>query len=383
MSLYVLKFGGSSVATPTRIKHVSEIVSKLVSEGHRVVVVTSAMQGVTNQLIDLTKSFSDSSFNREYDAVVSSGEQVAAGLLALSLNSIGLKAKSLNAWQVPIKITGEFSNATISDVDEKKLINDINHGIIPVITGFQGISKNGDIKTIGRGGSDATACAVSKAIDADECLIYTDVDGVYSADPRIVLSSKRILEVSYGEMIELATNGAKVLQAKSTLIAKQYEVNLRVLSSFSEGTGTKITKKTDYVSKHNIAGIAHDLNLFLLKFSDFIDFKDILEKTRQFEPILLSTDSFLFPKSSKSELKSLLNNLDFSFDIDNDIGVVTIVGEGIGKNEFILDNIKSNAENYSLKIKEISISKISISVIVPFQQTELFVNILHKCFFED
>lgn len=383
MSLYVLKFGGSSVATPTRIKHVSEIVSKLVSKGNRVAVVTSAMQGVTNQLVDLTKSFSEYSFNREYDAVVSSGEQVAAGLFALSLNSIGINAKSLNAWQIPIKITGDFSNATISDIDEKKLMNDIDNGVIPVITGFQGISENGEIHTIGRGGSDATACAVSKAINADECLIYTDVDGVYSADPRIVLNSKRISEVSYDEIVKLASHGAKVLQAKSTLIAKQYEVNLRVLSSFSDGIGTKITKKTDYVSRYKIAGIAHDLNLFSVKFSDFINLEDILEKTKQFEPILLTGGSFLFPKSFQNEIKSALHNFGFSFEIDNDIGVVTIVGKEIEKNNFVLNNIKSNIKNHSLNLKEISISEMSISIIVPFQQTEFLVNILHGYFFED
>ncbi len=381
MSLYVLKFGGSSVATPARINHVSEIISKIVSNGNRVVVVTSAMQGTTNRLIDLAKSFTDTTFNREYDAVISAGEQIAAGLLAMSLNSLGYSAKSLNAWQIPIKTTNNYSNAEISEVNKNRILEEVGNGVIPVITGFQGISEDFDICTIGRGGSDATACAVANSINADECLIYTDVDGVYSADPRIVLNAKKIQEVSYDDMIELATWGAKVLQAKSTLIAKKYNVNLKVLSSFSEGLGTKISEKTKYISDNNITGIAHNLELSLLFFKNKKNHLDILTLMKPFNTINLG-DVFLIHKISQASLKTFLEEKSTQFEIDNDIGVVTIVGD-FRHNNVILNRISEIAFKNEIILKHNLFSTNSVSLITPFQQTENFVNLLHKEFFEN
>ncbi|MDR1391112.1 MAG: aspartate kinase [Holosporales bacterium] len=382
MSLYVLKFGGSSVATLARIKHVAEIITEFVKKGNRVAVVTSAMYGVTNHLIDLTKSFSDSSFNREYDAVISAGEQIAAGLLAMCLNSVNVRAKSMNAWQIPIEVTGEFSNAEISNINTEPIMEEIDKGIVPVITGFQGISRLGDIHTIGRGGSDATACFVSSAIKADECFIYTDVDGVYSADPRVVLSSKKIPEISYDEMVELASFGSKVLQAKSALIAKQCEVNLRILSSFSIGEGTRITKKTEYVSKYNIAGIAHNSNMFLIKFENGNIHKKVFEKTKQFNPIALETGSLLFNKLFQNEIKAILSLLPHSSGFDNDIGVVTMIGKEVSKDDSIIEFIRLEIEKKHINLKELSSSGMSVSFVVPFQQTEFFINLLHQCLFE-
>lgn len=380
MALYVLKFGGSSLATPARIKHVSEIISKLISNGNRVVVVTSAMQGTTNRLIDLTKSFSDTTFNREYDAVISTGEQIAAGLLAMCLNSIGYPAKSLNAWQILIKTTGNYSNAEISEVNKNKILEEVEKGIIPVITGFQGISENFDICTIGRGGSDATACAIANSINADECLIYTDVDGVYSADPRIVLNAKKIHEISYDDMIELAIWGAKVLQAKSTLIAKKYNVNLKVLSSFSEGSGTNVSNKTEYISNHNITGITHNLELSLLSLKNKKNHSDILNLIKPFNIINLG-DEFLIPKASQTDLKALLAEKTINFEIDNDIGVTTIVGN-FKFNKDILNKVSEITKKYEIILKRTLTSISSISLITSFQQTESFVNLLHKEFFE-
>lgn len=380
MSLYVLKFGGSSVATPARIKHVSEIISKIVSAGNRVAVVTSAMQGTTNRLIDLAKSFSDTTFNREYDAIISTGEQVAAGLLAMSLNSIGFPAKSFNAWQIPIKTTNNYSNAEIIEVNKDKILKEIELGIIPIITGFQGISENFDICTIGRGGSDATACAIANTIKADECLIYTDVDGVYSADPRIVLNAKKIQEVSYDDMIALATWGAKVLQTKSTLIAKKYNVNLKVLSSFSEGSGTQVSKKTKYICQNNITGIAHNLELSLLSFKDEKNHSDILTLIKPFSTIDLG-GLFLIHKASQTDLKIFLEEKLVQFEIDNDIGITTIVGN-FEFNNTILDRILEISKANNITLKHKFCSQNSISLITPFQQTENFVNLLHKEFFE-
>lgn len=384
--LYVVKFGGSSVATTARIKHVSDIVSKLVLKGNRVVVVTSAMQGVTNQLIDFTRVFQESPVNREYDAIISSGEQVAAGLLAMCLESMGVKSKSFVSWQIPINVDGIFSNAFIDSVDRSKILDSLENGITPVIAGFQGISKNGDIMTIGRGGSDATACAISHAINADECFIYTDVDGVYSADPRIVLNSKRLKEISYNEMIELASNGAKVLQSKSVLIAKNCNVKLRVLSSFQDDDGgeTMVTNETVYIPKDkNIAGVAHNMGLSKATIFGINDAGLILSKINSPELISINGDSlsFLFPKTSLLDVKSIIEKNNLLFEIDNDIGVVSIVGSGIKTDNSILNIAISIISANGIKLKQITVSEISISIVVPLGQTNISLNLLHEKFF--
>ncbi|GHT89164.1 hypothetical protein FACS1894113_3480 [Alphaproteobacteria bacterium] len=279
MALYVLKFGGSSVATTARIRKSAEIVANVRNRGHLVAVVTSAMQGVTNQLIDVAKAFCDSFVNREYDAIISSGEQVAAGLFALCLGSIGISAKSMLGWQIPIRTSGFFSQGFISSVNKDVILNEIlTNGTTPVIAGFQGISDENEIMTIGRGGSDATACAVSCAIGADECFIYTDVDGVYTADPRVVLNSKRLTQISYDEMLVLASLGAKVLQDKSVCIAKQCGVKLRVLSSFSEGGETIVTNETTYQNDRKIAGIAHNTSVCIINISGDFNGSELTER---------------------------------------------------------------------------------------------------------
>ena len=381
MSLYVLKFGGSSVATTARIKNVADIVSGFVKKRDRVVVVTSAMQGVTNNLIELTKAFSDSPFNREYDAVISSGEQVAAGLLALALNSSGFKAKSMNAWQLEIKTKGEYSESEIIGVDEKTIFQELDYGIIPVVTGFQGISKDRDICTIGRGGSDATACSIARAIGADECLIYTDVDGVYTADPRVVLNAQKLSEISYDDMIELASWGAKVLQTQSVIIAKEYGANLRVLSSFSDGAGTNVSKRTKHVLKHQIVGIAHNFDYFTLRVEDHKKAKELIGSF-----IAEDFGSFLISKNFQNEAKEILTEKGIDFEIDNDVGLVTIVRDLNGESSIekeTLGFIDKAIENINVQNPDIIIRNRSISIRVPFQQTIPFVNELHKLFFDE
>lgn len=372
MSLYVLKFGGSSVATTARIKHVAEIVANFVQSGHRAVVVTSAMQGVTNQLIELTKAFSDLPINREYDAVISSGEQVAAGLLAMALNSENINAKSMNAWQVPIYTNGNHSDAAIAQVSAKKIFELLEQGIIPVITGFQGISKNNDICTIGRGGSDATACAVAKTINADECLIYTDVDGVYTADPRIALNARKLEMISYDEMIELASWGAKVLQTKSIQIAKEYDVNLRVLSSFAEGNGTEIAHQTQYVLANQVAGIAYSLDYFAV-YSALDELKLLVNPfhsmIREYDEIIL------IPKTLQTKIQTIISTNRVSTEIDNDIGTVTVVC----KSSNFVDAIISENDFYdTYGIKFIITSACSKTIVVPYQQTIPLMTALHE-----
>lgn len=373
MSLYVLKFGGSSVATPARIRHVAGIVAKFIEAQHQVVVVTSAMQGVTNQLIELTKSFIDSPINREYDSIISTGEQVAAGLLASALISIGIPSVSMTAWQIPIKVSGPYSDAHILDVDRSRILGTIKQGRVPVVTGFQGISDQGDICTIGRGGSDATACAVAKFINADECLIYTDVDGVYTADPRIVLGAQKIDEISYDDMVELSTWGAKVLQAKSTLIAKDYNVKLKVLSSFSDfciDAGTKVSDQTMHVLEDGITGVTYDLGYFAICGKDTHNFANRFKS-------FYSTDQgdlfYLVPKTIQSEVSSGEQEAI----VDNDIGVVTVVGDFSGNSSSRIDDVISDGgfeEKGTIK------SDRAFSIVTQFQQTVPLVNKLHEIF---
>ena len=372
MSLYVLKFGGSSVATTTRIKHVVEIVASFVRQRHQVVVVTSAMQGVTNQLIELTETFSNSPINREYDAVISTGEQVATGLLAMALNSEHIPAQSMTSWQIPIYVQGEHSDAGITRVYSEKILALLEKGIIPVITGFQGISENDDIYTIGRGGSDATACAVARAVNADECLIYTDVDGVYTADPRVVLHALRLDEVSYDDMIELASWGAKVLQTKSTQIAKDYDVKLRVLSSFADGGGTQITRSTKYTLQYDVAGIAHSMDCFAIYFE--------AENSKKFlQPFALMIRDYaevmLIPKILQTEIQTIISDNGITAKIDNDIGIVTVVCKNP---DFVSDIFARNGIYDKHEVKHTLIHEHSMTFIVPYQQTIPLVTTLHE-----
>ena len=395
MKLYVIKFGGSSVATIARIRHAAEIVLKHVLNGSKVVVVTSAMQGVTNQLIDLTKGFQESSIDREYDSVISSGEQVSSGLLAMCLCALGVSAKSRQGWQIPIKTTGVFSNAYIKSIDKKVLMDDVMAGVIPVVAGFQGISEDGDITTIGRGGSDATACALAYALNADECLIYTDVDGVYTADPRIVLKSQRLKEISYDEMLTLASSGARVLQSRSVVIAKQCNVKLRVLSSFSESGETIVTNDTIYIPKDKkITGIAHNANMSKADvYGENLNIAELLNsiyKNKASIDLISGMEfdserlSFLFPKAMISVVRQILDSVEgASYEIDNDIGVVTIVGSAIKTDQSILPDIISTLSKNHIKMKQISVSELSVSIVVPFLQLEFIVNELHELFFGD
>ncbi len=299
MSLYVLKFGGSSVANIERMKHVSNIIAKFIYNGHSVVVVTSAMKGVTNNLVTTARQISID-IDREYDAIISTGELVAAGMLARTLQTTGIPAVSLSASQIPIYADGSYGNGKVTHIKTSKLLSLVNDGVVPVVTGFQGITNVGDVITLGRGGSDATACALTYFLDADECFIYTDVEGVFTADPHIALNAQLIPEISYDEMLELSFWGAKVLQYQSVEIAKKYNIKVRVLSSFTNGVGTLIQKTTDTP----IFGIAHSSNYNL-----------VTTDTYNTQFIKVAHNLYLVPK-----------DIEINGDIDVDIGTVTVVG---------------------------------------------------------
>ncbi|MBQ9441160.1 MAG: aspartate kinase [Alphaproteobacteria bacterium] len=373
MSLYVLKFGGSSIATLQRISNVANIITDLKKRGNNIIVVTSAMQGITDKLLNYTKQFVvnsyENSYYRECDAVVSCGESIAAGILSLALQSEGIMAKSFNSWQIPIEASTNYSNATITNVNTKLLFDAISDNIIPVITGFQGLTKNNDIVTLGRGGSDATACALAYYTNADECYIYTDVSGVFTADPRVVTNAKLLKYVSYDEMIELAKYGAKVLQYKSVLLAKHYNVKVRVLSSFlNDDCSSLVTTKTNYINNKNIAGIAHSNDYVLLRTK--ININNIISK---YETININNFNYLVKKSIVNNIANLLQ--ENTYTMDNDIGTITIVGSNINS---IIDELTQLLIDNNISIKYININNISITYIVYVLHTEAALNILHK-----
>lgn len=262
MSLIVQKFGGTSVATIDRICNVANIIKENIDKGNKIVAVTSAMAGVTNKFISYVDELNTSEGDPEYDSVVSSGELITSGLLSLALKNIGVKARSYAAWQIPIKTSDAYSQALIEKIDPINLNQDIYSNIVPVICGFQGINAMGRITTLGRGGSDLTAVAVSSALKADLCEIYSDVDGVYTVDPNLYPNAHRINELSYLEMLEMASQGAKVLQERSVDYALKNNVTIRVASSFIKNPGTIIAQN---ISTKTFAGIAVTTNLSQIK----------------------------------------------------------------------------------------------------------------------
>jgi aspartate kinase len=270
MALIVHKYGGTSMGSTERIRSVAKRVAKWVRAGHKLVVVPSAMSGETNRLLALAKEVSPEKATpqtmRELDAIASTGEQVSVGLLALALQAEGMQAVSYAGWQVPIKTDSAYTKARIASIDDQRVMADVNAGKVVIITGFQGIDDAGHVTTLGRGGSDTSAVAVAAALKADECLIYTDVDGVYTTDPRIVPEAKRLKTISFEEMLEMASLGSKVLQIRSVEFAGKYRVPLRVLSSFTPWdidlaeeaqSGTLITFEEDeHMEQAVVSGIA-------------------------------------------------------------------------------------------------------------------------------
>ncbi|MDR2074612.1 MAG: aspartate kinase [Holosporales bacterium] len=364
MSTYVLKFGGSSVATVARIENVTSIIQNLHEKGHRLIVVVSAMQGVTNQLLALARNFTDTNYNRESDVIISTGEQVSSGLLALCLQKRGISAKSLQGWQIPIVTESLFGESSIKSVSTDLLLGG---NIIPVISGFQGISENNEITTIGRGGSDASAVAVANAVMADECFIYTDVDGIYTADPRIVLNAQKLQCISYEEMAELSFYGAKVLQHKSVNLAHDHNVKLRVLSSFSsDGVGTIV----DNLDPKEITGIAHNISSILIETEKISEFIKIFEQ-RNINFIKLSHKQVIVDKSHKADIQDIMQRSGADVKFDENIGVITVVGQR--------NNIQLSK---NIHVKYRRVSERSSSIVVPFQQTEIAIVEIHRKLFQ-
>ena len=403
MSILVQKFGGTSVANPERIKAVAEKVAKFSSQGHKIVVVVSAMSGETNKLIKLAQEMMSSPEPREMDTIVSTGEQVTGGLTALALINLGIKAKSYTGHQVKILTNKSHTKARIENIDSKIIKKDLNEGFVVVVAGFQGSDIEGNITTLGRGGSDTTAVALAASLMADECQIYTDVDGIYTTDPRVVPEARKLDSITFEEMLEMASLGSKVLQTRAVEFAGKYKVKLRVLSSFqSSGEGTIITfEDKKNMEEPIISGIAFnrdEAKITILGVPDMpgiayqilgpvaesnIDVDMIIQNVGQDG---LTDFTFTVHQDDMKKTLAILNEKvkdhvkAREISGDNKIAKLSIVGVGMRSNVGVASKMFRTLAEEGINISTISTSEIKISVILEEKLLDNAVNSLHKVF---
>jgi aspartate kinase len=405
MALIVQKYGGTSVGSPERIKNVARRVAKWKSQGHQLVAVVSAMSGETNRLIGLAREIQANPDPRELDVVVSTGEQVTIGLLCMALKELGLKARSYTGGQVRILTDSAFTKARIVSIDEDRMRADLNDDCVIVVAGFQGVDEAGNITTLGRGGSDTTGVALAAALSADECHIYTDVDGVYTTDPRIVPEARRLSTITFEEMLEMASLGSKVLQIRSVEFAGKYKVKLRVLSSLEElgqeGPGTLITFEEDIMMERPIiSGIAFnrdEAKLTVLGVPDrpgiaYQILGPISEANIDVDMIIQNvghdgmTDfSFTVPRGEFAKATQILEQVRGHIGAreiagDNKTAKVSVVGVGMRSHVGIASKMFRTLAEEGINIQMISTSEIKISVVIDEKYLELAVRVLHKAF---
>ena len=396
--IIVQKFGGTSVGSVERIDAVAEIIKKA-SQSNRIVVVVSAMGGETNKLVNLAKNFSDNPDKREFDALVATGETVSSALLAMALHSKGLKAKSYSASQISMRTTDTFSKAKILDVDAKKILEVLEEDTIPIITGFQGITETGDVTTLGRGGSDTTAVAIAAQVKAERCDIYTDVDGIYTTDPKIVPNAKKLDSITMEEMLELAGQGAKVMQTRAVEFANKYEVPVRVLSSFNEGTGTLISLKEDTMENALVSGIASQKNQVKFTLHGVGDipgtaFKilgPISDAEVEVDVIVqnVSVDGktdFTFTVSSEDQgtvnkVIQEMNDVEYKeLIVNSDIAKVSLVGVGMRSQAGVASRAFKALSEKDVNIQIICTSEIKITMVIDESLVDKAVKVLHEEF---
>jgi aspartate kinase len=406
VSLIVQKYGGTSMGSPERIREVAKRVARFARDGHQLVIVPSAMSGETNRLIALAKELNPDPSPRELDVIASTGEQVSIGLLALALQALGLKAKSYTGWQVPIVTDAAYGKARILGIEDRNIREDLEAGHVVIVAGFQGIDDDNNITTLGRGGSDTTGVALAAALKADECQIYTDVDGVYTADPRIVPEARRLDTITFEEMLEAASLGSKVLQIRSVEFAGKYQVKLRVLSSFTDvnstDMGTLITFEEDEnMEQAIISNVAHnrdEAKITVLGVPDrpgiaFAILGPIAEANIDVDMIIQNastegmTDfSFTVHRNEYARAKKILESKvkpaiqARGIEGDDHIAKVSLVGIGMRTHAGIAAKMFGALANEGINIQMISTSEIKISVLIDEKYTELAVRALHKAF---
>jgi aspartate kinase len=396
----VLKFGGTSVGTIERVQHVANIIQKEHSAGNKIIAVVSAMSGKTNELINLAKDISEEFDKRELDVLLSSGEQITSALLAGALVKLNINAKSWLNWQIPILTEGEHSNARIINMNIKKINNFLNENGIAIIPGFQGISKNGDVTTIGRGGSDATAVAVAKLFNADTCEIYTDVDGVFSTDPNKIPVAKKIDKISYDEMLELSSLGAKVMQSSAVQTAMMYDIPLEVRSTFTDRKGTKIFDQENIDYSKSVTGVAYskdDAKITLIGVKDKPGvaaniFEPLSKAQINVDMVIqnISSDqkttdiTFTIKRGDVSKTLDILKcnkDIEYKNIIHNDkVSKVSIVGAGMVSTPGITYRMFRSLSDEKINILAISTSEIKLSVIIDEDNTLNAIKKLHTIF---
>ncbi|WP_222547191.1 aspartate kinase [Asaia lannensis] len=399
----VMKFGGTSVADLDRIRAVAERVRKERDKGHQVAVVVSAMAGVTNQMVGYVNALDPMADAREYDAVVASGEQVTSGLTAIALQALGVPARSWQGWQIPFRTDDAHGKARIGDVEGAALIACMEQGEVPVIAGFQGVAPGERISTLGRGGSDTSAVAVAAAIKADRCDIYTDVDGIYTTDPRIVKKARKLDRITFEEMLELASVGAKVLQTRSVGLAMKEKVRVRVLSSFepeTELSGSLVVDEDEMMEKELVTGIAYSLDEAKISVSRIPDrpgiaaaiFSPLTEARVNVDMIVQSVGSdgstnmtFTVPKGDQARALAALEGARADIQYGeihtaNDVVKISVVGIGMRSHSGMASTMFQTLADRGINVQVISTSEIKISVLIDAEYMELAMRALHTAY---
>ncbi len=400
MSLIVLKFGGTSVGSIKKINYVAKIIKKHHHKKNKLIVVSSAMSGVTNDLIKKSKQISKNFDKFEYDVLLSSGEQIACALLSGALLKIGLKSRSWLSWQIPIITKGDHKSSRIISINKKEILKYVNSGGIPIITGFQGISNNRRITTLGRGGSDATAISIAKFFSADDCFIYTDVSGVYTTDPKLNSKAKKIKKISYEEMLEMASLGAKIMQPISLQDAMINDIDINVRSTFINSNGTKISNNQQLFNKNPITGIVFTKNEAKITLIGVMDrpgtaasiFKPLADNQINVDMVVQTSSSdggqtditFTIIKDDiKNCIKILKENKKISYKKiihDDKVSKVSIVGAGMIATPGVTYRMFQALAKKKINIMVISTSEIKISVLVNKKNIKKAIRVLHKEF---
>ena len=403
MSLIVQKFGGSSVADADRIRNVARIITDTYQKGNQVVAVLSAQGDTTDDLIEKAAEINPSASKREMDMLLSTGEQISCSLCAMAIEGMGFPVVSLTGWQAGFRTNSGYGNARIKRVQGERIRAELDKRRIVIVTGFQGLNKYDDITTLGRGGSDTSAVAIAAALNADLCQIFTDVDGVYTADPRLVPTAHKLDEITYDEMLELATLGAQVLHNRSVEMAKRYSVNLEVLSSFSGKPGTKVKEVVKTMEKSHISGVAKDKNIARLALVGLEDTPGIaykifslLAKNNVNVDIILQSIgrsetkdiSFTVAKGDMELAQKLLEDnrerIHFDrIDVSDNIAKVSIVGAGMVNNPGVAATMFEALFNAGININMISTSEIKVSVLVHISDADRAVQVIHNRFYDE
>jgi aspartate kinase len=400
MARIVMKFGGTSVADLDRIRNVAARVKREIDAGHEVAVVVSAMAGATNQLVAWCSALSPMHDAREYDAVVATGEQVTAGLTAIALQNLGVEARSWMGWQIAIDTDGQHGKARILGIEGEELIARMKLGQTPIVAGFQGIGPDNRVTTLGRGGSDTSAVALAAALQADRCDIYTDVDGVYTTDPRIVARARKLQKITYEEMLELASVGAKVLQTRSVELAMKEKVRVQVLSSFTDTPGTMVVDEDEILEQEIVAGIAYSRDEAKVTVRRVPDkpgiaaaiFVPLAEAGINVDMIVQNvaedgtTDmTFTVGKTdlahARASLETAREKIGYAeISSDPDVAKLSVVGVGMRSHAGVAGTMFKTLADRGINIQVISTSEIKVSVLIAAEYTELAVRALHTAY---